>query len=145
MNIFGLSLCLILKLMNICSVGSKILFEKANCSSSNFFPLTPSPLNAVISARMSCIVDWRVNWILGAPLPHPQSPQRRTHFRYTSTYDSDSSIYCTGLCEKVPPKFGEESSVKAQRLCIGCLSQWAEVGRENSNMQEFFSTTLYYQ
>ena len=49
----------------------------------------------------------------------------------------------TGLCEKVPAKFGEESSVKADGLCIGCLSQWAEVGRENSNMQEFFCTTLY--
>ena len=50
----------------------------------------------------------------------------------------------TGLCEKVPAKFGEESSVKADGLCIGCLSQWAEVGRENSNMQEFFCTTLYW-
>ena len=50
---------------------------------------------------------------------------------------------CTGLCEKVPAKFGEESSVKADGLCIGCLSQWAEVGRENSNMPEFFCMTLY--
>ena len=49
----------------------------------------------------------------------------------------------TGLCKKVPAKFGEESSVKADGLCIGCLSQWAEVGRENSNMQEFFCMTLY--
>ena len=55
-----------------------------------------------------------------------------------------SSMLCifTGLCEKVPSKFSEESSVKADGLCIGCLSQWAEVGRENSNMQEFFCTTL---
>ena len=50
---------------------------------------------------------------------------------------------CTGLCEKIPAKIGQESSVKADGLCIGCLSQWAEVGRENSNMQEFFCTTLY--
>ena len=41
------------------------------------------------------------------------------------------------MCKKVPAKFGEESSVKADGLCIGCLSQWAEVGRENSNMQGF--------
>ena len=45
----------------------------------------------------------------------------------------------TGLGEKVPAKFGEESFVKADGLCIGCISQW----RENSNMQEFFCTTLY--
>ena len=53
------------------------------------------------------------------------------------------ALCTTGSCEKVPAKFGEESSVKADGLCIGCLSQWAEVGRENSNMQEFFCTTLY--
>ena len=39
--------------------------------------------------------------------------------------------------------FGEQSSVRADGLCIGCLGQWAEGGRENSNMQEFFRTTLY--
>ena len=48
-----------------------------------------------------------------------------------------------GCAKKVPAKFGEESSVKSDGLCIGCQSQWAEVGRENSNMQEFFCTTLY--
>ena len=52
---------------------------------------------------------------------------------------------CTGSCEKVPAKFGEESSVKADGLCIGCLGQWAEVRRENSNMQEFFCTSLYIE
>ena len=31
----------------------------------------------------------------------------------------------------------------ADRLCIGYLSQWAVVGRENSNMFEIFCTTLY--
>ena len=50
---------------------------------------------------------------------------------------------CTGLYEKVHVKFGEESSVKVDGLCIGCISQWAEVERENSNMLEFFCTTLY--
>ena len=49
----------------------------------------------------------------------------------------------TGSCEKVPAKFGVESSVKADGLCIGCLGQWAERGREDSNMQEFFRTTQY--
>ena len=57
-NIFGLNLCLIMTLMNLCSVGNeRNPIWKGNCSSSYFFPLTPSPLNAVISARMSCIVD----------------------------------------------------------------------------------------
>ena len=44
-----------------------------------------------------------------------------------------------GCAKKVPAKFGEESSVKGDGLYIGCLSQWAEVGRENSNMQELFA------
>ena len=51
------------------------------------------------------------------------------------------SIKSTGFCEKVPAKFGEESSVKAGWLCIGCLGQLAEVRRENS--QEFVCSTLY--
>ena len=52
-------------------------------------------------------------------------------------------IWHTESSEKVPAKFGEGSSVWADGLCIGCLGQWAEVRRENSNMQEFFCTTLY--
>ena len=57
--------------------------------------------------------------------------------------EKNGIITPTGLCEKVPAKFGEESSVKADGLCIGCPSQLAEVGRKNSNMQDFFCTTLY--
>ena len=49
----------------------------------------------------------------------------------------------TGSSKKVPAKLGDTCSVRADGLCIGCLSQWAEVGRENSKMQEFFCTTLY--
>ena len=49
----------------------------------------------------------------------------------------------TGSCKKNPAKFGDTSSVRADGLCIGCLGQWAERGREDSNMQEFFCTTLY--
>ena len=41
----------------------------------------------------------------------------------------------TGACEKVSAKFGEESSVWADGLCIGCLSQWSAARRKNSNMQ----------
>ena len=48
-----------------------------------------------------------------------------------------------GLSKIVPAKFGDTCSVRADGLCIGCLGQWAERGRENSNMQEFFRTTLY--
>ena len=45
--------------------------------------------------------------------------------------------------KKSPAKFGDTCSVRADGLCIGCLGQWAERGREYSNMQEFFRTTLY--
>ena len=41
-----------------------------------------------------------------------------------------------------PAKFGDTCPVRADGLTIGCLGQWAERGRENSNMQEFFRTTL---
>ena len=40
--------------------------------------------------------------------------------------------------QKNPAKLGDTCSVRADRLCIGCLGYWAERGRENSNMQEFF-------
>jgi len=49
----------------------------------------------------------------------------------------------TGSSKKIPAKFGDTCSVRADGLCIGCLGQWAERGRQNSNMQEFFCTTLY--
>ena len=48
----------------------------------------------------------------------------------------------TGSSKKIPAKFGDTCSVRADGLCIGCLGQWAERGREHSNMQEFFRTTL---
>ena len=48
----------------------------------------------------------------------------------------------TGSSKKNPAKFGDSCSVRADGLCIGCLGQWAERGREDSNMQEFFCTTL---
>ena len=41
-------------------------------------------------------------------------------------------------------KFSDTCSVRADWLCIGCLVQWAERGREDSNMHEFFCMTLYY-
>ena len=34
------------------------------------------------------------------------------------------------------------SLVREVRLCIACLGQWAAVRVENSNMQDFFCTTL---
>ena len=48
----------------------------------------------------------------------------------------------TGLSKKVPAKFSDSCSVRADGLCIGYLGQWAERGRKNSNMQEIFRTTL---
>ena len=49
----------------------------------------------------------------------------------------------TGSSKKIPAKFSDTCSVRAAGLCIGCLHQWAERWRDNSNMQEFFRTTLY--
>ena len=51
-------------------------------------------------------------------------------------------ISYTGLSKKIPAKFGDTCSVRADWLCIGCIGQWAEGGRDNSNTQEFFRTTL---
>ena len=62
-------------------------------------------------------------------------------------YDSYDNSYldkmCTGSSKKIPAKFSDTCSVRADGLCIGCLGQWAERWRDNSNMQEFFRTTLY--
>ena len=35
-------------------------------------------------------------------------------------------------------KFSDTCSVRADGLCIGCLGHWAERGREDSNVHEFF-------
>ena len=48
-----------------------------------------------------------------------------------------------GRAKKNPAKFGDTCSIRADELCIGCLGQWVERGRENLNMQELFGTTLY--
>ena len=48
----------------------------------------------------------------------------------------------TGVEQTIPAKFSDTCSIRADGQCIGCLGQWAERGRENSNMQEFFCTTL---
>ena len=44
--------------------------------------------------------------------------------------------------KKVPAKFSGECSVWTDGPCIGSLDQWAEVRRENSNIQELFCMTL---
>ena len=49
----------------------------------------------------------------------------------------------TGSSTKNLAKFSDTCSVRADGLCIGCLGKWAERGREDSNMHEFFCTTLY--
>ena len=48
----------------------------------------------------------------------------------------------TGSSKIIPAKFSDTCSIRADGLCIGCLGQWAERGRENSNLQEIFCTTL---
>ena len=45
----------------------------------------------------------------------------------------------TGLSEKIPAKFGDTCSVKADWLCmcIGCLGQWEEGGKIQTCMNFF--------
>ena len=38
--------------------------------------------------------------------------------------------------KKIPAKFVDTCSIRADGLCIGCLGQCAERGRDNLNMQE---------
>ena len=45
-------------------------------------------------------------------------------------------------CEKVPAKFGEGISVRADGLRIGCPGSVGSRKVGNSNMREFFCTTL---
>ena len=52
--------------------------------------------------------------------------------------ETPSSSLTTGWSKKNLAKFSDTRSVRADWLSIGCLSQWAERGREDSNMQEFF-------
>ena len=47
---------------------------------------------------------------------------RQKHANLKRPPDIITRVPFTGLCEKVPAKFGEASSVKADGLCIGCLS-----------------------
>ena len=52
---------------------------------------------------------------------------------------------CTGSSKKVPPKFSDTCSVRADGLCIGCPGCPELVGRRkvgNSHMKELFSSTL---
>ena len=44
-----------------------------------------------------------------------------------------------GRANKNPAKFGDTCSVRAEGLCIGCLGQWAERGREIKTCRNFFA------
>ena len=56
-----------------------------------------------------------------------------------STSTSSSTCTCTTrTCIKVPARFSEECFIWADGLCIGCMIQWATIGRKNSNMRGFF-------
>ena len=46
---------------------------------------------------------------------------------------------CTGSRGKNPAKFSDTCSVKANGLCIGCVGQWAERGREKFKHAGVFS------
>ena len=69
---------------------------------------------------------------------HPSNPKPKNENKRLMT----PILMTTGSSKKNPAKFGDTCSVRADGLCIGCLGQWAERGRGNSNMQEFFRTTL---
>ena len=47
-----------------------------------------------------------------------------------------------GVEQKNPAKFSDTCSVRADGQCISCLGLWADRGRENWNMQDFFFMTL---
>ena len=49
----------------------------------------------------------------------------------------------TGLSKKVPAKFSDTCSVRADGLCIGSPRLVGGRKAGNSNVQEFFCTTLY--
>ena len=83
-----------------------------------------------------------------AEQPYALAVQQGSHLqeelsRAILELQKDRRVQCTGLSKKIPAKFGDTCSVRADWLCIGCLGQWAERGRDNSNTQEFFCTTLY--
>ena len=48
----------------------------------------------------------------------------------------------TGSSKKVPAKFSDTCSVRAGGLCIGCPKLVGSINAGNSNMQEFFCSTL---
>ena len=54
-----------------------------------------------------------------------------------------STCGCTGWSKKVPAKFSDTCSVRADGLCIGCPQLVGRRKAGNSNMQELFCSTLY--
>ena len=54
------------------------------------------------------------------------------------------NIPIQGRAKKVPAKFSDTGSVRADGLCNASPSLVGGRKMGNSNMQEFFSTTLYY-
>ena len=52
-------------------------------------------------------------------------------------------IASTELSKKNPAKFSDTCSVRADGLCIGCPKLVGSKKAANSNMQEFFCSTLY--
>ena len=66
------------------------------------------------------------------------------HVSETPTNSWNESLPFTALCKKVLAKLCELSSVQVVWLCIGCLSQWAAVRKDNSNVQEFFCMTHWW-
>ena len=70
-----------------------------------------------------------------------------THASLNSIQSKDAclgpAVFTCALQRGVPAKFGEGSSVMAVGLCIGCPMLVGRRKAGNSNMQEFFCTTLY--
>ena len=59
------------------------------------------------------------------------------------TFMQPLALESTGPSKRNLVKFSEEGSVWANSICIGCLSEWAEAERENSNVLEFFCSTMF--
>ena len=148
-----------------------ILIRRPDHGTHKLFPQEARMMGCITLAAKSCTGENCVKWKRGAinlgspPVNgvklHPTSscgmlPMQKRHHtcegrevkclchEVNKMSRGNAPAKCTGSSKKNPAKFGDTCSVRADGLCIGCLGQYAERGRENSNMQEFFRTTLYY-
>ena len=119
-------------------IGARSLLS-ARCLSYSCPICTGYGFTCTASSHFTLPRAWDTGWGALALDPHPNP----YWCRYMVCGWSDYRILRLQDRAKNPAKFSDTYSFTADGLCIGCLGQWAETGRENSNMQESFCTTLY--